>query len=134
MSATASYHSYPREPEISHPCLSRWFRPMIQNLTYFEPFSIGMVPQFAGNAHWAEPSPPLAYRARPLHSSVKRSTWCFHWEETAIRAVVGSIVWAFRRLKKPRCREMSARGYELHSVPLSLPLSFFPVGNGYLAR
>ena len=24
--------------------------------------------------------------------------------------VVGSIVWAFRRLEKPRCREMSARG------------------------
>ena len=32
------------------------------------------------------------------------------------QAVVGSIVWTFRRLKKPRCREMSARGYALHSV------------------
>ena len=43
-------------------------------------------------------------------------------EETAVQAVVGSIVWAFRRLKKPRCREMSARGYALHSVcPLHFP-------------
>ena len=44
-------------------------------------------------------------------------------EETAVQAVVGSIVWAFRRLKKPRCREMSARGYALYSVcpQLSLP-------------
>ena len=32
------------------------------------------------------------------------------------KAAVGSIVWAFRRFKKPRSREMSARGYALHSV------------------
>ena len=31
-------------------------------------------------------------------------------------SVVGSIVWAFRRLKKPSCREMSSRSYALHSV------------------
>ena len=37
-------------------------------------------------------------------------------EKTAFQAVGGSIVWAFRRLKKPRSREMSARGYALHSV------------------
>ena len=37
-------------------------------------------------------------------------------EETAVQAVVSSIVWAFRRLKKPRSREMSARSYALHSV------------------
>ena len=37
-------------------------------------------------------------------------------EETAVLAVVGSIVWAFRRLEKPRCREMCARGYALYSV------------------
>ena len=30
-------------------------------------------------------------------------------EGTAVQAVVGYIVWAFRRLKKPRCREISAR-------------------------
>ena len=32
-------------------------------------------------------------------------------EETAVYAVVGSIVWAFRRLKKSRNREMSARRF-----------------------
>ena len=49
-------------------------------------------------------------------------------EETAAQAVVGSIVWALHRLKKPRSREMSARGYALHSVcpQLSyLPLKWF---------
>ena len=40
-----------------------------------------------------------------------------------VQAVVGSIVWAFRRLKKPRSREMSVRGYALHSVRPQL--SFF---------
>ena len=35
---------------------------------------------------------------------------------SAVQAVVGSIVWAFRRLKKPRCREMSAPGYALYTV------------------
>ena len=45
-------------------------------------------------------------------------------EETAAQTVVGSIVWAFRRLKKPRSREMSARSYALHSVCLNFP-SFF---------
>ena len=45
-------------------------------------------------------------------------------EETAVQTVVGSIVWIFRRLKKPRCREMSARGYALRSV--CPQLSFFP--------
>ena len=44
----------------------------------------------------------------PLHSSSKTSAWCF-------QAVVGSIVWAFGRLKKPMSREMSARGYVLTS-------------------
>ena len=34
------------------------------------------------------------------------------------------IVWAFRRLKKPRSREMSARGYALHSVCHQLSFSF----------
>ena len=44
--------------------------------------------------------------------------------ETTVQTVVGSIVWAFRRLKLPRCREMSARGYALYSVCPELP--FFP--------
>ena len=46
-------------------------------------------------------------------------------EETAVQAIVGSIVWAFRRLKKPRCRGMSARGYALHSVCPQLSFLFF---------
>ena len=45
-------------------------------------------------------------------------------EETAVQAVVGSIVWAFCRPNKPRNREMSARGYALHSVRPQL--SIFP--------
>ena len=32
------------------------------------------------------------------------------------QGVIGSIVWAFCTLKKPRIGEMSARGYALHSV------------------
>ena len=60
-----------------------------------------------------------------LHSSLKTSTWCLHWErKLQSRQYVGSIAWAFRRLKKPRCREMSARGYELHSA--CPQLSFLP--------
>ena len=44
----------------------------------------------------------------------------------SVQAVVGSIVWAFPRLKKPRCREMSAGGYALYSV--GPQLSFFSEG------
>ena len=40
------------------------------------------------------------------------------------QAVVGSIVWSFRRLKKPRSREMGARGYAFHSVCPQLSFSF----------
>ena len=32
-----------------------------------------------------------------------------------VQAVVGSIVWAFRTLKKPRYGEMSARTYALYT-------------------
>ena len=35
---------------------------------------------------------------------------------TVVQVVVGSIVWPFRKLKKPRIREMSARGYALYSM------------------
>ena len=52
-------------------------------------------------------------------------------EETAAQAGVGSIVWAFRRLKKPRRREIVAikrvaRGYARYSVcpQLSFPLPY----------
>ena len=75
------------------------------------------VAQFAENAHWAESSPLFAHRARPTPLKCKNEYPVLPLgEETAVQAVVGSIAWTFRRLKKPRCREMSARGYMLHSV------------------
>ena len=71
------------------------------------------------------PSPHLCSpRARTSHPTVKTSTWCLHERGgTAAQAVVGSIVWAFRRLKKPKSRQMIARLYALHSVcpQLSFP-------------
>ena len=51
----------------------------------------------------------------------------FHY---SAQAVFGSFVWAFRRLKNTMCREMSARGYALHSVCTQL---FFHYGNTYTA-
>ena len=48
-------------------------------------------------------------------------------EETAVQAVVGSIVWAFGRLKKPRCREMSATT-RFTAYALNFPFSFFRDG------
>ena len=80
--------------------------------------------QFAGSAHWAELSPLFAHRARPTPLNCKNEYLVLALgEETAAQAVVGSIVWAFRRLKKPISREMSARRYALHSVRPQL--SFF---------
>ena len=80
------------------------------------------VAQFAGNVHWAEPSPLFAHRARPTPLKCKNEYMVLALgEETAVQAVVGSIVWAFRRLKKAASWEMSARGYALHSVYLQLP-------------
>ena len=79
--------------------------------------------QFAGNARWFEPSPLFAHRARPTPLKCKNEYPVLPLgKKTAVQAVVGSIVWAFRRLKKPRCREMNARGYALYSVR---PLFFF---------
>ena len=76
--------------------------------------------QFAENAHWAEPSPLFAHRARPTPLNCINDYLVYvvlaQVEETAAQAVVGSIVWTFHRLKKPRCQEMSARGYALHSI------------------
>ena len=53
--------------------------------------------QFAGNANWAEPSPLFAHRARPTPLKCKNEYLVLALgEETAVQAVVGSIVWAFR--------------------------------------
>ena len=46
-------------------------------------------------------------------------------EGTAGQAVVDSTVWAFRRLKKPRSRDMSARSYAVPSVYPQLSFLFF---------
>ena len=63
--------------------------------------------QFAGNTHWAEPSPLFAHRARPTPLKCKLKCKNEYLvlvlkKETAVQAVVGSIVWMFGRLKKPR--------------------------------
>ena len=44
---------------------------------------------------------------------------------TTVQADVGSVAWAFRRLKMPCCREMSARGYALH-IACAPNFLFFP--------
>ena len=86
-----------------------------------------------GNAHWAEtlrsilftvPPPRLTWRAgsNPLNCKIQNEGFAL-WEETAAQAVVGSIVWAFGELKKPRCLEMCAGSHELLSV--CPQLSFF---------
>ena len=53
-----------------------------------------------------EPSPLFAHRARPTPFKCKNEYLVLALEEeTAVKAVVGSIVWAFGRLEKPRSRE-----------------------------
>ena len=52
-------------------------------------------------------------------------------EESANEIVMGSIVWAFGRLKNLRSRKMSARGCALHSV--CPQLFFFLFGSHRLA-
>ena len=81
--------------------------------------------QLAGNAHWAKPSPLFAHRARPTLLKCKNEYLVLALrKETAVQTVV---VLAFSRLEKPRCREMSAGSYALHSVPPNLfaNLKFF---------
>ena len=81
----------------------------------FRPSSMGM--PIGSSPHHCSPIgyPPLC-KNEYLVLSLGR--------ETAARAVVGAIVWAFRRRKKPRSRGMSARGYALLSVCLQLSFSF----------
>ena len=63
-----------------------WFFPQAKKL-------IGIVVQFAWNAHWAEPSPLFAHRARPTPLKCKNKYMVLALgEETAVQAVVGSIV------------------------------------------
>ena len=68
--------------------------------------------QFAGSAPWAESSPLFAHRARPTPlKCINEYLVLALRKETVVQAVVCSIVWAFRRLKKSRSREMSARDH-----------------------
>ena len=78
--------------------------------------------QFAGSAHWAEPTPLFTHRARPTPLKCENEYLVLAMGKTTVQVVFGSIVWAFRSLKKPRIREMSARGYALH---ISWPQLFF---------
>ena len=59
--------------------------------------------QFAGSAHWAEPSPLFAHGARPTPVKCKNEYLLLALGEgTEVQAVVGSMAWAFRRLKKAK--------------------------------
>ena len=90
---------------------SIWFFPSARKLVGIARWPSSLVVLIGPSPHHCSPTGRAL-----LHSSVKTSTRCFHWgEETAVHAIVGSIIWAFRRQKKPRCREMSTRGYALHS-------------------
>ena len=59
-------------------------------------------------------SPLFAWRRVPVRSTAKTNTALV--KGIAALAVVGSIIWAFRRLKKPRSQEMSARSYALRNI------------------
>ena len=54
----------------------------------------------------------LLRRASPSQLNCKNEYLVFvNGAETAAQTIVSYIDWAFRRIKKPRRREMSARGY-----------------------
>ena len=54
-----------------------------------------------GSANLAEPPPLFAHRARPSPLKCKNEYLVLALEEeTAVQTLVGSIIWAFRRLKK----------------------------------
>ena len=86
--------------------------------------------QFTGSAHWTEPLLLFAHRAFIPFKCKNEYLVLTLGEETAVQALVGSIVWAFGRLEKLRIWEMSARGYALHSVCLN----FFSVADLLFGR
>ena len=43
--------------------------------------------------------------------------------ETAVQAVVGSIVWAFRRLRKPRSREIAPAATRFIAYASNFPMA-----------
>ena len=116
----------------------RYIRNPILLIIYFNdfwPFELEHVSDIlSGTPRWPS-SLGILIRLRPHHcSSIARPSplnssneyvVLVLGKETAVQAVVGGIVWTFRRLKKPRNGEMSARGYALHSVCPQLPFSLF---------
>ena len=72
---------------------------------------------FADSLNWRARSSPLNCENEPQKLTPGK--------KTGDQAVVGSIVWVFRRLKKPRSREMSARSYALHNVCRQLSFLVF---------
>ena len=75
------------------------------------------VAQFAKKAHWVELSPQFVPRARPTPLNCKKAVPCVCTREG--NCSTGSS-WLYHlgvsQAQKPRNREMSARGYVLHSV------------------
>ena len=65
----------------------------------------------------------LVFPSKSSHEIHSQSGQTSGWPGLKTRGIFDSIVWVFRRLKKPRSHEMSARGYALHSVIIHL--SFF---------
>ena len=59
--------------------------------------------QFAGNAEWAESSPLYAHRARPIPLTCENQYMVLTlWEEIAVQAEIGSIVWALTQAQKTK--------------------------------
>ena len=84
----------------------------------------------AENDHWTETSPlfvaSLEWRARPSPLICKNEYLVYALVEgTAIQAIVGTIVWAFHRLKSQRSRKKSDRPHALHSVRARLSFLLF---------
>ena len=84
-----------------HLVLTRW--DFIANINSFPSQDIDPIPQYS-----TPPTTPLKCENEYIMFTLVA--------KTAAQAVAGSIVWVFRRLEKPRCREMSARGYALQSI------------------
>ena len=75
------------------------------------------IPLTESRIHLIDKQAHLKDRTRPTPLKCKNEYLVLALgEETAVKELVGCIVWEFRRLKNPRCRDMSARGYALHSV------------------
>ena len=100
--------SYEKMPFLTIKCIAQWKSVFTPDREWFLLSGTVRWKCSLGQALTTVPPGPLNLKIENLVLALG--------EEIAVQAVVGSIVWAFRRLKKPRCREMSARGYALHSL------------------